>query len=467
VSLARRSRARAAPLLALALLAASGPACEDACCDLDSRPIPLEHGPAGELLVRLATGGAEPGLALLDTGSPVTLWNTTQPAQPATIQKRDWILLGPPATTTARPVRGVIKGVLTIDTALGAIGTGERSFVPIGVLGGDVLKFFSVEIGFAVPEVTFWPRQPAPDDFLAGAGYAVLHLPRYGGGEIQSLDPPDSIGMRSPHVVQPSRLLVRACAAPAAFDRVDPLPARCCASDEQRLITGTDLSLLLTTGTGPVVLGRAAWERLQARSPTPLALAAGPPLLVASSTSPIAALWTKLPRLALVNREADLGTDPGPCAELARARRLEQVDYLQSLNDKLAACALPCDVDPVTPGRARNAAAYVEVDNALDVAVIADTEALIQGVREEVRPGAPEVDGFLGAAALAGARVELDQAGQDTRALFSCETGAPPASCRAVARCARLPEPGVKRVCFGLPTHALPEMCESQAACGP
>src|SRR5206468_4174379 len=110
-------------------------------------------------------------------------------------------------------------------------------------------------------------------------------------------------------------------------------------------------------------------------------------------------------RFALVNREADLGNDPGPCAELARARRLEQVDYQQSQNSKLAACALPCDVDLRVPGRAQNSAAYLEVDEAVDVAVIADTEVL--------------------------------------------------------------PEPGDRRACFGLPAHALPEMCESQAACGP
>jgi hypothetical protein len=465
VALRLRRSARAIALLAIcAAVAAAG--CDEPCCRFDSRSIPLERGPAGELLIRVATGG-QFGRALLDTGSPVTMWHTTPAANPPAIQRRDWTLLGPPAASTATPVRGVVNGVLTIEATLGAIGNAASTFVPTAVLGADVLRGFSVEIGFAAPEVTFWSRQPAPDDFLASAGFVLLHLPRYGGGEIEALDPPDSLGMRSPHIVPASRLLVRACAAPEAFSREAPLPARCCPADERGLVTGTDLSLVLTTGMGPLVLGRAAWNRLAARLPPGVALGSGGPLLLASSARPIAAQWTKVPRLALVNREADLGTDPGPCAELARARRLEQVDYRQTQQSKVAVCALPCDVDPRTAGRAQNAAAYLEVGPDLDVAVVEDTEALIQAVREEIRPGGPEIDGFIGAAALAGARVELDYLGKDTRALFSCEQNALPATCRAVARCPRLPEPGQKHVCFGLPAHALPEMCENQAACGP
>jgi hypothetical protein len=453
------------------------PACDDPCCTFDSLPIPLERGPAGELLIRVASGAGS-GRALLDTGSPVSMWHTPSPADPPEIERRDWRLLGPPTSSNPAPVRGVIEGVLTVNGAVGAIGNAGGSLVPTAVLAGDVLKAFSVEIGFAAPEVTFWPRQPAPDDFLAGAGFVLLQLPRYGGGEIASQDPPDTLGMQQSHVVPASRLLLRACAAPTAFAREDPLPARCCAADERALVTGTDLSLLLATGTGPIVLGRSAWERVQARMPALPAPVPGQPLLVATFGRPIAAAWTKLPRVALVNREADLGSDPGPCAELARARRLEQVDFRQSQANQRAACVFPCDVDPRTSGRAQNSAAYLEVGGDLDVAVVEDTERLLQAVRDEVRPGGPEVDGFMGAAALAGARVELDYQSKDTRALFSCEaaTAAPTmtttmttimASCRAVARCPRIPEPGQKHVCFGLPAHGLPEVCEDQAACGP
>jgi hypothetical protein len=440
--------------------------CDEPCCAFDGRPIPLERGPGGELIVRLATGAAEPGRALLDTGSPVTVWHTAQPASPPDVVRRDLRLLGPPRAGGTAPLRALIRQVLAINGRIGPIGTTESSFVPDAVLGGDLLRSFSVEIGFAVPEVTFWRRQPAADDFLAGAGYVLLHLPRYGGGELEALAPPDALGMRAPHQVPPSRLLLRACAAPAAFRQEEPLPGRCCPGDERKLATGADLSLVLTTGVGPLVLGRGAWERVRATLTDPPA-ATSRPLLLASSERPIMAEWTRLPRLALVNREADLGTDPGPCTELGRARRLEQVAVRQAAQSQLAACVLPCDVDPRTPGRAQNAAAYLEVGGELEVAIIDDADDLLQAVREEVRPDGPEVDGFLGAAALAGARVELDYLGKDTRALFSCEEGTPVERCRAVARCPRLPEPGTTHVCFGLPAHALPQMCENQAACGP
>ena len=71
-----------------------------------------------------------------------------------------------------------------------------------------------------------------------------------------------------------------------------------------------------------------------------------------------------IPGLALVDREAALADDPGPCAELARARRLEQVAFRQSLSSDLAACALRCDLDPRDLSRAQNSAAYLELASA-------------------------------------------------------------------------------------------------------
>jgi hypothetical protein len=101
----------------------------------------------------------------------------------------------------------------------------------------------------------------------------------------------------------------------------------------------------------------------------------------------------------------------------------------------------------------------------VDVAVVDDTNFLLHAARTEVRPGGPEVDGFLGAAALAQARVELDYVTSQPRGIFSCEPGSPPERCRAVARCPRLPGPGQRRACFGLPAHGLPNLCDDAMAC--
>jgi hypothetical protein len=439
--------------------------CDDNCCTIDSRPIPLERGPTGELLVRMA-GESGPDLAAFDTGTPITIWRSPDSAAAARVQRRDLVLLGSPGAVQAAPARALLRGILTVEAPLGALGSFDEPLVPLAILGGDVLSMFSVEIAFAEPAVTFWRYQPTGDGFLNSAGYAVLHLPRRGGGQLDAFDPPDRIGQRAPHRFPSTRLLVRTCAAPAAFSRDAPLPLRCCANDERRLSSGADLSLLLTTGVGPVVLGRSAWQRVVARLPIELEpQLVERPLLVANSAQPIPAFWTKLPRLALVDGEAALADDPGPCAELARARRLEQVAFRQSMSSLKAPCALPCDLDPQDQERAQNSAAYLELSAPVDVAIIEDTNFLLHAVRTEVRPNGPEVDGFLGAAALATARVELDYVSPQPRGIFSCQPGAPAEICRAVGRCPRLSGLGQRHICFGLPAHGLPNLCENASTC--
>ncbi len=57
-----------------------------------------------------------------------------------------------------------------------------------------------------------------------------------------------------------------------------------------------------------------------------------PPLYVATWPTPIdVLLWTTIPRFALVNLEAGVNNDPGPCVELGRARRTEIVSYHDGL----------------------------------------------------------------------------------------------------------------------------------------
>ena len=447
------------------VMAACIASCDDPCCTIDSRPIPLVRGPAGELLVRVA-GPRGPELAVFDTGTPITIWRSDDTMAPARVQRRDLVLLGPAAAQQPDPVRAIWRRMLTVEAPLGTVGNEAMQVAPVAILGGDLLSLFSVEIAFAEPSVTFWRYQPTGDGFLATAGYAVLHLPRRGGGQLDALDPPDRLGQQPPHRFPSSRLLARACAAPATFNREAPLPTRCCPQDERRLSSGADLSLLVTTGLGPVVLGRSAWQRVVARLPLEIEPQLSQrPLFLANSAQPISASFTRLPGLALVDREAALADDPGPCAELARARRLEQVAFRQSLSEEVAACALPCDLDPRDSSRAQNAAAYLEIASPIEVAIIEDSHPLLHAVRTEVRPAGPEVDGFLGASALAQVRVELDYVASQPRGIFSCEPGAPAGGCRAVARCPRLPARGQRRVCFGLPAHGLPNMCENASAC--
>ena len=480
---ASRLRAVVALVLAPWLLAS---ACGEPCCDVDAYPVPLVNGPRGELLVRVETP-AGVGLALVDPGTPVSFWNVAGIAP--NVVRRDVRLLGPARADGHSPLRARFHDAQMIEASLGVLSDGSidgTPLAPAAIVGADLLAQFSVEFGFAAPELTFWPRQAANDGFLGEAGYAVLRVPRRGGGRLDLLGPRDWIGRRAPVEVAPSRLLLRACAAPSAFRREDPLPLQCPAGDQYLPPnkTGSDLSLLLATGVGPIVLGRTAWERISR------ALSGAPtleqrPLYLASSPTPIPATWTSIPRLALIDREADLADDPGPCAELGRSRRTEQVELRQSLNQDLpeAACAFPCDRSSPDKVFAQNSAAYLELEGALEVAVVEDTTPFLQALRAEVRPAGPEVDGVIGARALAGTQLEIDYVSSDLRVIFSCEPApSPPVTnpqvapstpapftataaslgrCRAVGRCPRLPDCSQRHICFGLPSHAMPKSCDN------
>ena len=162
---------------------------------------------------------------------------------------------------------------------------------------------------------------------------------------------------------------------------------------------------------------------------------------MANSTQPIPASWTTIARAGPGGSGgARWPTIPDPAPSWPAPAAWNRSPSARRLSSESAACALPCDLDPREPSRAQNSAAYLELPSDIEVAIVDDTNFLLHAVRTEVRPAGPEVDGFLGAAALASARVELDYVATQPRGIFSCEPGSPPASCcRAVARCPRLP----------------------------
>jgi hypothetical protein len=189
-------------------------------------------------------------------------------------------------------------------------------------------------------------------------------------------------------------------------------------------------------------------------------------LRVATWPTPIPTIvWSTIPKFALVDLETGGATDPGPCVELGRSRRLEQVSYrvFQDAMNQVAttACTQPCDNDPREPDKAQNSAAYIELTGDIPVAVISDDEAYLQGIRFDVRPEGPEVDGILGAGALKRARVEIDYVSGPPQAVFSCEHDVARTECFAAARCPRLPDASYQHLCFGLPQHGFAPACMS------
>jgi hypothetical protein len=504
-----RSRAAAGlpGALALALAALGQGGCQGDCCTVDSFPILLGRAPSGAPAVSV-DGGAGDGSALpdagalwvqaglpgqgpslemvVDTASPVTILGAASGGALQT-SSAGFDLYSTATGLSTVPLRASFRGWDVLSLPLSPVGDG--SLLPGGVLGGDLLRSYSVELRFAGPcplgvpgtcaSMTFWGHQGADQAFLEDAGYAVLSFTPYGGGEVTAQGDPDFLGLRGPLTVPATRVVLRGCAVPSAFspmpDPLNPLPPACCtAADALAQSTGADLSLLVDTGVGPLVLSASAWSRVVANAasrtpplvlpPAPTAGAVDPPLRVATWPAPIPVLlWTAIPRYALVNLEAGANDDPGPCVELARSRRTEIVSYATVNAPADHICPEPCDLDPNQSGEAQNSAAYLEIGGAIPVAVIGDADPFLQGLRFDVLPEGPELDGLVGATALGAARVELDYLSSPSRAIFSCEPSVAPTSCRAVARCPQLPDSSARHDCFGLIPHGLPESCAPTA----
>ncbi len=489
---------RAAAVLGVGL-AAAAPIVTAGCGDsffasFDSFPIALVRAPMGGgmpgdgALVAWAVSPDAPGpyRMLVGTGTPLTqLAGPPVTGKPAT-ESAAFDLLDPAGAMMPNPtmaaVRAQLRGVSLLRVPLQPVGDVDTTLG--GILGGDILRRYSVEfrfgadplIGESCPgamglcsSMTFWSHLGADLGFLEDAGYAVLRFNLAGGGETTADGDPTFLGERGPLVLQPSRIVLRTCAVPRQFaPNPDPafIPTACCKQqDAEAMKTGVDLALVVDTGVGPMVLSQAAWGRVKATLGTPPAEMTGGQLLVPTWPTPIPATWSTIPKFALVDMETGGATDPGPCVELERSRRLEQVSFqvYQAEQAQMpigpSVCTQPCDNDPREPDKAQNSAAYLEVSGAIPVAVIGNDEPYLQGLRFDIRPEGPEVDGLIGAGALERARVEIDYTSAPQRALFSCESGVPRTECFAAARCPRLPDATNTHLCFGLPRHGFAPAC--------
>lgn len=460
----RRDRTHPRRSSLLLLLLTLG-ACTDPGVSFDSYPITLARAPQGGLLTTAELHEvAGPFPMLVDTGTPLTTVRDTSGRKPQ-VDARSFRLFG---ADSAAPMRADFTSVPTLAAPLWTVGGGADVVQLGGVLGVDVLRWFSVAFSFGTPSMTFWPSNSASDSFLASASFAVLHFELYGGGELDGRGEADALGMRGPIQVGATRIVLRGCAAPAAFTADTTTPVPCCARGQESapsLVDGADVALLLATGFGPTVLGQTAWARVEATGTT--TPATGPETIAwPGAETPLQVLrWVTVPRLALVDLQAGSARNPGACVELARARRLEQIDLRQlaaaSAGQTTAACVQPCDGTPDNPRIAQDSAAYLELGGGgILVAVVADSEPLLQALRMEVRSRGPEVDGILGAAALGPARLEIDYKGDTHRAIFSCEAAT---GCRAVGRCTALPNLASQHSCFGNGWHSLPATCEADS----
>jgi hypothetical protein len=166
---------------------------------------------------------------------------------------------------------------------------------------------------------------------------------------------------------------------------------------------GVDALLLISTGIGPTILSRSAYERWllsQGRLPSELPDIHDATVLMPSGEIP--GVSATIDALALVGNST---SERGACDELHQHYKLAD-DACTSSSDTCAA-----------------AGAVVLTPTAqLAVLVVDDDEPVLQALRDELRPELPEVDGILGTAALAELSFDVDY--PHDRVLARCAEGA-------------------------------------------
>jgi hypothetical protein len=382
----RVHRARVARAATLALLAAAT-GCDDAPRAIDPFPIRLDlsRGPA---LAAVDVGdGARP--ALIDTLSALTLLDPLAAAGGEELpdprrRKVKLTLLGLDADglPTIPRARFPDTDALELHPCPGdepcRVGVGADSVEFDAILGADLLGRTAARFDFPARELRFFPETAGTEAQLTNDCQAVMPNVFAGGGTLLVGGTEVSYSGRRP-------------ALGACLDIADA------PEDRER---GTDTLMLISTGIGISILAASAYDRY--------ALATGAP---ARSALPVGTLnlpsgptevgLGEVGRFALVGAISDEAGERGPCRELY-LNRLMSVRACDDEDAGLRRC--PC---PDGDDFCRTAAA-VDLTGPLEVAVLDDSHPLLQSLRDELRPARPEVDGILGARALAPLRVEFD-----------------------------------------------------------
>jgi hypothetical protein len=354
--------------------------------EIDPFPIAIDTR-AGPVMIGASLGDDEARAAVVDTLSPQTAW--IRAGAPPSRRHAHLTLWNAPFAEAADVPRARFWGmtVYEVDPCAGQapclLGAGELSTPFEGIIGSDVLSGLAVTLDFAAGELRLYPDIPLSDAAHGRMCKAVFRQPFAGGGTLLISGAEESFEGR--------RAVLGAC---IAFEDAP--------SSSER---GTSALLLLSTGIGPTVLGESAYSRYRARSGAPPASAL-PMATVHLPAGPVRARLGEISSLALAGADS---IERGACEELYLHQAMRR-DACRS--GELQPC--PCPEGAMTC----RADAVVGLGGPTSVAIIPDDHPLLQSLRSELRPAFADIDGILGASALAGHRVELDY--PNNRILFSC-----------------------------------------------
>ncbi len=401
---------------------------------VSSDPIPVSLvGGKGGLVAQGQVGEGSLFSLLVDTGTVLTAHST--PGSSRLLEERLRLL------DRGGVARAEFPGPKVLETPLGSSGVDARTIDLSngGILGGDLLSGYSVAIDYAAPSLVLGPPLLGCSCALADQCAAVLPFALTGGGTWQLGD--------EIHTYPPTRVAIDVCLAP----RVDPLKrgVPCVQGGTLNIVDyevtgkpGVDARLLLATGFPSLLLGASAWDRLQGPGKAGAALAgASSQVYFPGRSQPVKAARANLGEpgmqraaLALVSRLGLLG----PCGELARSRRLRafQAQPLEQRDPKEApdcrAAASDCPPDKTSclqclkksetlgamckdahgidrcNDRNQPAAAFVEIDDPIEVYIVDDAAPILQEINFDTHPALPAIEGIAGTELLARLALRVD-----------------------------------------------------------
>jgi hypothetical protein len=388
--------------------------------DFSGDPFPIQIGrESGAVLIGVRKTDSDVRVGVLDILSPLSLIDPGLKVDP-TIGTTDLVLLGraaPGAEAFDLP-RARLRGTDVISLHpcredpedpvcfVGQPGAPSpyTAIVGANALAGDALRlrlgddqvFLLADIGGDERDRTF-------------ACDAVFPSPYRGGGTLVVAGTEVSFGGR--------RVTLQACLG------ADP-------TQDTLAATGGDALLVASTGIGMTLLGETAYERyrhaalrrIPALSTPPLALEELPAASVYLPSGLVEGRRATIDRLALA--AASSSSNRAPCRQVYTHHQLLLPPEERNGEDCpcdgcVPFCSVPAVVE-LTP-----TAGGLTPDDGLEVLVVPADNATLQALRAELRPDQPEVDGILGANALALAEFDIDY--PHNRVLARCPPPAAPA----------------------------------------
>jgi hypothetical protein len=415
-------------------------------CTTDSTPITPYPIPVdmdgGVVMVKLGIDGIEGTMpAVIDTMSPLTVVDGVAmgdpPPRPERRRRELTIYSAGQLDDAGMPVsvpQARFGGIDTFDlhpcAGADAAGSGPCQLGFDGatreihaILGADLWSRVAIRFSFAKRLISLFPDISGDNLNRALLCEAVFPAPFYGGGtlvisgaEVSFIGYRLAVGACLLAEAEASGAALLAC--PPTDDDPGPRPTL------PRAQGAVSALFLISTGL-PISLVSESFHARYLAACAALGVACdttlGAPETLHIASGPITVRRTTITNLALVS---EYSNERGPCQELyTNAFMLRCVDLPEdaeccgdSKNERRDGCRdstellCPCEYKEGDEERRTfcRSGAVAAVDHVVPVAVVPDTDPLLQALRDEIRPALPELDGILAPSALESLEIDVD-----------------------------------------------------------